>query len=66
MEYFEVSREAARRAGEYRYNYARQGIQLAATDAITASTAVEHGATLVTGNASHYPMEEISLLKLPR
>ena len=65
MEYFEVSREAARRAGEYRYLYAVKGIQLSATDAITAAIAVEHGATLVTGNASHYPMEEVSLLRLP-
>lgn len=66
LDYFEVSRDAAQMAGEYRHRFARKGIQLSATDAITAATAVEYGATLVTGNIAHYPMQELSILKLPR
>jgi len=66
LDYFEVSRDAAQMAGEYRHRFARKGIQLSATDAITAATAVEYAATLVTGNIAHYPMQELLILKLPR
>lgn len=31
-----------------------------------AGTAFLHGATLITRNANHYPMEEIFILSLPR
>lgn len=66
LSYFEVGRDAARLAGQYRYAFARSGIQLSAADAIVAATAVHHGATLATGNTAHYPMEDISLVALPR
>jgi predicted nucleic acid-binding protein len=57
---------AAKQAGSWRYAYARQGFRLPATDALIAATAVEHNATLVTGNHRHYPMDGLSLLPLPR
>lgn len=66
LQFLPISREFARQAGAWRYMYARQGIQLPATDMLIAATAIEHNATLVTGNLRHYPMPELSLLPLPR
>lgn len=66
MAYLEVTRKAAQRAGEYRHSLARKGIQLSTTDVIIAAAALEQGATLVTRNTAHYPMEELPLLSPPR
>jgi predicted nucleic acid-binding protein len=43
-----------------------KGIQLTTTDVIIAAAALEQGATLVTGNMAHYPMEELPFLSPPR
>jgi len=56
----------ARQAGEWRYQYRRQGVTISLTDALVAATAVMHDAHLVTGNAAHYPMPEINIVALPR
>ncbi len=61
-----ASLEAARQAGEWRYIYARRGLTLATADALVAATAQAHQATLVTGNTDDYPMEDVSVLVLPR
>lgn len=66
LTFVETSREAAKRAGEWRYVFRRQGRQLSTTDALIAATAVLHQATLVTGNVSDFPMTEVSVLPLPR
>lgn len=58
--------EIARQAGQWRYDYARQGQALSTTDVLMAATALAHEATIVTGNVRHYPMSEVSLLPLPR
>jgi predicted nucleic acid-binding protein len=58
--------EIARLAGAWRFNYARQGIQLSTTDVLVAATALFYNATLVTGNVRHFPMSEVSVLRLPR
>lgn len=60
------SRAAARQAGEWRYAFARQGVAIAMTDALIAATALEHSATVVTGNARDYPMSDLAVLPLPR
>lgn len=65
ISFLPVTRRAAARAGQYRYVFARQGIQLPVTDATIAATAVEYGATLITGNVSHYPMKELALITRP-
>lgn len=56
----------AQQAGTWRYDFARRGLQLSTTDTLVAATAHAHGATIVTGNASDYPMSEIALLLLER
>jgi predicted nucleic acid-binding protein len=57
---------SARQAGVWRYDFRRQGLQLAATDCLIAAIAHAHGATLITGNIRHYPMPELNLRPLPR
>ena len=65
MEYYEVSREIAKEAGRYRYEFARRGTTLATTDTLIAATAIAEGAILITGNTRDFPMEEIELLEQP-
>ena len=60
--YFDITAEMAVTAGVYRYEYARRGITLTATDTITAAVAIANDATLVTANLRHFPMPEIRLL----
>lgn len=57
---------SARQAGEWRYAYARRGVNLSTTDTLIAATATAHQAALVTGNRDHYPMPEVPLLPLAR
>ena len=64
LTYWAISPAVAQRAGELRYDFARQGHALATTDTLIAAVAAEEGATLVTGNARHYPMQGIRLLTL--
>ncbi|MGH2592176.1 MAG: type II toxin-antitoxin system VapC family toxin [Anaerolineae bacterium] len=56
---YEVDREIAARAGEFLRRYHERGASI--PDAIIAATAVRHGLTLVTLNAKHFPMSEVSL-----
>jgi predicted nucleic acid-binding protein len=64
--YLGASFPAAALAGAWRYQFARRGITISTTDALIAATALAHNATLITGNARHYPMPELSMLPLPR
>ena len=64
LTYWDVSLDAAERAGADRFDYARQGIQISAADALIAAVARVHGAILITENPKHYPMPDITLLSL--
>jgi predicted nucleic acid-binding protein len=59
-----ISLGAARKAGRFRYDFAREGISLSTTDTLVAAVALEHRATLVTSNVKDYPMDEVKLLPL--
>ena len=59
-----ITREAAERAGSYRYDLARQGRALSLADALLAAVAQEHGAVLITENTKDFPMPGIRLLSL--
>jgi len=63
MDYHEISREIAKEAGRYRYEFARRGITLSTTDTLIAATAIAEGAILITANVRDFPMEEIELLE---
>ena len=58
--------DIGRQAGRWRYEFARQGIQLSAPGCLIAATAHYHRATLITGNIRHFPMTELATLRLPR
>jgi tRNA(fMet)-specific endonuclease VapC len=66
MTFLPASVAVAQQAGRWRFDYARQGVALATTDVLVASTAVANDATLITANHRHFPMPELSLLPLPR
>ena len=63
MEYHEISREAAKEAGRYRYEFAHRGTTLSTADTLIAATAIAEGAILITANTRDFPMEEIELLE---
>lgn len=63
LEYYDVSREAAREAGRYRYEFARRGTALSTTDTLIAATAIEEDATLITDNIKDFPMDGIKLFE---
>lgn len=65
LEYFDTTREAARRAGIYQARLQRQGLTLHTPDAIVAGTARAHGAILITDNLSDFPMSDIVVEGLP-
>ena len=54
-----VTREAAIQAGVYRYDFARQAIQIQTPVAIIAAVAREQAAVVVTRNARHFPMTDV-------
>ncbi len=64
LAYLVITREAAERAGSYRYDLARQGRTLALADALLAAVAEEYGAVLITENVKDFPMPDIRLLSL--
>lgn len=64
LRYWEISRAAARSAGHFRHDFARQGKVLSTTDALVAAVAQEQGAVIVTNNVKDYPMEGVQILAL--
>ncbi|MDA1272330.1 MAG: type II toxin-antitoxin system VapC family toxin [Chloroflexi bacterium] len=63
LEYYEVSKDSAREAGRYRYEFARRGTALSVTDTLIAATAIAESAILVTANVKDFPMDEIRLFE---
>lgn len=66
LHFLATSADAARQAGEWRYEYARRGVALATSDVLIAATAYAHQASVLTANLKDYPMPEIRILALPR
>lgn len=60
--YFNLTREAARKAGEYRREYRGRGITLHTPDTLIAGVCSYHGLALVTKNASHFPMDDFPVI----
>jgi predicted nucleic acid-binding protein len=57
-----ITRQAAQRAGYYRYSFARQGRQIETGDALIAATAWYWSAIVVTGNVKDFPMTDIQVV----
>jgi predicted nucleic acid-binding protein len=64
LPYWDISRQAAVRAGQDRYALGRKGFTITITDALLAAVAREHEATLVTSNLKDFPMEDLTLLSI--
>ncbi len=62
--YWDISREDARQAGVWRYEFARKGIVLSTTDTLVAAVAQGQSAIIVTNNVKDYPMPGVRLLPL--
>ena len=54
FQYWDISREAAARAGEYRQRLRRRGVTLQLTDALIAAVAATREATILTNNITHF------------
>jgi predicted nucleic acid-binding protein len=65
LEFWPLSREAAKQAGRWRYDFA-QGQSLPTTDTLVAAVALQHSAAIVTNNFADYPMPGVELLALKR
>lgn len=65
LDFYHVSREAAKQAGRFRFEYARRGVSITTADALIASAAIEEGAVLVTANVRDFPMTALQRLEQP-
>jgi hypothetical protein len=63
LAWYEVTRQIARRAGLYRWEYSRKGITLSLADATIAAVAGENNLILMTDNMRHFRMPELALYK---
>ena len=64
LPYWPTSMPAALQAGDIRRQHKRRGTTISTTDAIIAAIALEHGATVLTGNRDHFPLPELSIRSL--
>jgi len=62
LRFLDLSAEGSLKAGSWRAGYRTTGVTLSLADCLVAATAVEHAATLVTDNVSHYPQPELVIL----
>ena len=59
LRYWDISPNAATRAGADRYALARRGIIIPITDALIAAVAREVGAIILTDNLAHFPQPDV-------
>jgi predicted nucleic acid-binding protein len=59
-----IDRVTADQAGEWIRSWQARGVTLAGPDAVIAASALQVGATLVTTNARHFPMPELTVLSV--
>ena len=64
LEYYEVARNLAELAGEYKREYAGKGITLSLSDVIVGAIAISNNLMLVTDNLRHYPMPELNIKQI--
>ena len=64
LTYWEITMDAAVRAGGYRHVFARVGVAISLPDALTAAVAAGVRATIVTRNVRHFPMDDVTVLDI--
>jgi predicted nucleic acid-binding protein len=60
-----LAREQGERAGRRRREFAASGVTLSQADCLIAAAAVGLGVRLVTGNPTHFPMQELTIEHWP-
>ena len=65
LKFYEVTWEIARRAGELKNKWAKNGKTIALPDITISAVAIAHDLTLVTDNRKDFPMPELQLYQLP-
>jgi tRNA(fMet)-specific endonuclease VapC len=65
LEFYPVTWEVARLAGDLFRHWQRMGQTLALSDVSIAAVALANELTLVTDNRKHFPMPELQILALP-
>ena len=61
LEYYELTKESAMRAGEYKQYYQKKGTTLSLPDVAIAAIAIANDLALLTDNPKHYPMTELNV-----
>jgi predicted nucleic acid-binding protein len=64
LEYCEVTKEIAKKAGQYKRVYREKGVTISLPDLIIATVAISNNLVLITDNPRHYPMPELSLQEI--
>jgi len=64
LEYYEVTRNLAGLAGEYKREYAGKGITFSLSDVIIAAVTISNNLILITDNLRHYPMPELNIKQI--
>jgi predicted nucleic acid-binding protein len=65
LEFYPVTWEIARLAGDLFRQWRQKGLTLGLADVTIAAVALTHELVLVTDNQKHFPMPELRLLQLP-
>jgi predicted nucleic acid-binding protein len=63
LAFFDITREAAIRAGRYQAEWARKGRTIQTADALIAGTARAHGAVVMTDNVDDFPMRDVRTVR---
>jgi predicted nucleic acid-binding protein len=64
LDFYEVTWEIARRAGELKWEWAKRGHTITVPDITIAAVALAHNLTLVTDNRKHFPMPELNVFPI--
>lgn len=65
LDCYDITAAVARRAGDLRSDWSRQGRTLSLADVMIAAVALEHSLTLVTDNRKDFPMAQLEFIALP-
>ena len=66
LQYYPISRTAARLAGLLKRDYARKGVTLNLGDVTIAAVALDNKLTLLTDNLKDFPVDGLLVLPLPK
>lgn len=63
LQYYSVTKAAAKHAGQLKYAWARKGVTLSTADTTIAAVSLAHKLVLLTDNLKHYPMPELRVFE---